>query len=87
MKRRIDNQPGYCYVVTDEPQPGIYESMRVVKRDGKFKVKANYNDTNTGTWVSDISSMVFDTVEAAIKAMEHPNTLGFRFGYGETRVI
>ena len=85
MKRTIDNQPGFCYVVNDELENGIYESMRVVKRGKKFKVKSTYNNTITGDWMMDLSVKEFDTVEEAISATEHPETLGFRFGYGETR--
>ena len=85
MKRTIDNRPGFCYVVNDEPVPGIYESMRVVKRGEKFKVKSTYNISITGEWVMDLSAKEFDTVEEAIIATRNPDTLGFRFGYGETR--
>ena len=85
MKRTIDNRPGFCYVVYDEPVPGIYESMRVVKRGEKFKVKSTYNNTITGEWVMDLSAKELDTVEEAIIATRNPDTLGFRFGYGETR--
>ena len=85
MKRTIDNRPGFCYVVNDEPVPGIYESMRVVKRGEKFKVQSTYNISITGEWVMDLSAKEFDTVEEAIIATRNPDTLGFRFGYGETR--
>lgn len=85
MKRTIDNQPGFCYVVNDELTPGIYESMRIVKRGKKFKVKSTYNNTITGEWVMDLSAKEFDTVEEAIIGTRNPDTLGFRFGYGETR--
>lgn len=85
MKRTINNQPGFCYVVNDEPEPGIYESMRIVKRGKKFKVKSTYNNTITGEWVMDLSVKEFDTVEEAIISTRNPDKLGFRFGYGETR--
>ena len=85
MKRTIDNRPGFCYVVNDEPVPGIYESMRVVKRGEKFKVKSTYNNTITGEWEMDLSAKEFDTVEEAIEGIQNPDTLGFRLGYGETR--
>lgn len=85
MKRTIDNQPGFCYVVKDEPAPGIYESMIVVKRGKKFKVKSTYNNTITGDWTMDLSAKEFDTVEEAIEGIRNPDTLGFRLGYGETR--
>lgn len=79
MKRTIDNQPGFCYVVNDEPANGIYESMRVVKRGKKFKVKSTYNNTITGEWMMDLSAKEFDTVEEAIEGIRNPDTLGFRY--------
>lgn len=87
MKRRINNQPGYSYTIYDEPQPGVYEMLRVVKREGKYRIRSSYNNTVTGAWVNELSSVAFDTVEEAIKATENPETLGFRFGYGESRVF
>ena len=85
MKRTIDNQPEFCYVVNDEIANGIYESMRVVKSGEKFKVKSTYNNTITGDWMMDLSAKEFDTIEEAIEGTRNPDTLGFRFGYGETR--
>lgn len=87
MNRRIDNQPGYCYVIHDELQPGIYESMRVVARGDKFKVKSSYNNTITGEWSQDISSVTFNSADEAINAMENPESLGFVFGYGKARRV
>lgn len=75
MEKIVENQPGFSYVVRFNPRPGVYESLRVVARDGGFRVKKNYNNTITNHWATNISAVLFDTVEDAIAAIGNPGSL------------
>ena len=75
MSYVVDNVPGECFIVKREHR-GIFESWRVVKSLGLYKILHRTNDTANGCWVQRYSKEWYNTADEAIASLKEGLGIG-----------
>ena len=65
MAVTIIDEPGNCYIVNNEPRPGLFRSWKVVCRGDRYGVFFTENEPTAGSWTQKIMPGLFDSVDEA----------------------